>query len=345
MSQTDHTNAKHVATRVKMTDIARLSGVSTSTVSRALKNSPLIPQETRQRIQELAKNMNYAVNVGAANLRLNAVNTVAMVHLGDGLRRVSDPFLLSMIGGVADQLEAAGMNLLITRLDDQRADQVAAMVSSGQVAGLLFIGQQGWHNYLNHLAHRQIPIAVWGASLPDADYRVVGTNNLEGGFKATQHLIQQGCRKIAFVGDINFPEGKLRYQGYLKAMAASGLHPDPLLLHPFIFGEESTRFAVQTWVKNQNNFDGVFACSDVAAINIISTLKVMGINVPQDVKVVGYDDIPMASYIHPALTTIRQPLQDAAKHLVELLTEAMSGLARRNILLETQLITRQSTQA
>jgi DNA-binding LacI/PurR family transcriptional regulator len=345
MKQSKHigTDAETKPKKVQMTDIARLAGVSASTVSRALKDSPLIPDETKSRIQELAKSLHYSVNVGAANLRSKTVNTVALVHLGDNLQRISDPFLLSMVGHIADELEALGMSLLLTKFDVEKQEQLPAMVGGGQVAGLIVVGQLGWHHYLNELARRQVPIVVWGAAMPDAEYRQVGTDNLKGGYMATKHLIDVGCSRIAFVGDVNYPEGRMRYDGYKRALIDAGLVVDPVLFHPFLFGEASTRAAVEQWMSTGHDFDGVFAASDVAAINVLSALNGRGKRVPNDVKLVGYDDIPMASYLHPSLTTVRQSTEEAAKNLVKLLNEALAGRPRRSVMLETKLVVREST--
>ncbi|MEN9887191.1 MAG: HTH-type transcriptional repressor CytR [Pseudomonadota bacterium] len=343
---TDKTTAQEKSSsrkRMQMADIARMAGVSTSTVSRALNGSPLIPEATRARIAELARSLNYTVNVGAANLRKRDVQTVALVHLGDTMQRISDPFLLSMVGHVADGLESRGMNLLLTRLNGDRIDQIPAMVQGGQVAGLIVIGQLGWHDYLNELASQGLPLVVWGAVLPDAMYRAVGSDNILGGYLATRHLIEQGCQSIAFVGDTHHPEGRLRHQGYAKAISEAGHAVDPLLFHPFLFGEEGTREAVARWIDSGHVFDGVFAASDIAAVNVISALSSRGLDVPGQVKVVGYDDIPMASYVHPSLTTIRQPTDVAGQALVELLFEALQGQPRRSVVLSTELVVRESS--
>lgn len=328
---------------MQMADIARLAGVSTSTVSRALNGSDLIPEATRNRIVELARSLNYTVNVGAANLRKRDVQTMALVHLGDNMQRVSDPFLLSMVGHVADALEARGMNLLLTRLCDDRIDRIPAMVQGGEVAGLIVIGQLQWHDYLNELARLGIPLAVWGAVLPDAHYRVVGSDNALGGYLATHHLIEQGCRSIAFVGDIGYPEGKLRHDGYLRAMAEAGLPVDEALMHPLLFGEAGTRDAVARWIDTGHRFDGVFAGSDIAAINVMSALSSRGLEVPAQVKVVGYDDILLARHMHPSLSSVRQPTDQAGEALVMLLFEALRGERPRSVVLDTQLVVRESS--
>ena len=329
--------------RVQMADIARLAGVSTSTVSRALSASPLIPEVTRQRITELARSLHYQVNIGAANLRKRDIQTVGVVVLGDSMQTISDPFILSILGAVADALDERGMSLLLTRLSVARQAQMEAMVDSGQVAGLIVIGQLSWHEHLNTLARRGIPMAVWGACVPDAVYPVVGGDNASGGYLATRHLLQQGCRRIAFFGDISHPEAGLRHQGYARALREAGIEPDPRLLQSFQFGDSQIRAVIDGWLDQQPEIDAVFASADIAAISLMGALKERGLDVPARVRVVGYDDITLAAYLHPSLTTVRQPTEVAGRALVELLFEAVAGSPRRSVMLPAELIVRDST--
>lgn len=327
-----------------MADIARMAGVSSSTVSRALSGSALIPEATRERILELARSLNYQVNVGAANLRKRSVQTVGVVVLGDSMQAISDPFILNLFGSVADALDEQGYSVLLTRLNNSRQAQMQALVTSGQVAGLVVIGQLTWHEHLNRLFHAGLAFSVWGAALPDAAYPVVGGDNEQGGYLAASHLLLRGCKKIAFLGDIDHPEAGLRYAGYLRAHREAGITPDARLRQSVLFGEPMLLNVVQDWLSQDLAFDGVFATSDVAAITLISALNARGIDVPRDVKVVGYDDIDMAGHVFPSLTSIRQPTKLAGKALVTLLNEAQSGLARRSVVLPTELIERDSTR-
>jgi len=327
-----------------MADIARMAGVSSSTVSRALSGSALIPEATRERILELARSLNYQVNVGAANLRKRSVQTVGVVVLGDSMQAISDPFILSLFGSVADALDEQGASVLLTRLNDERKAQMQSLVSSGQVSGLVVIGQLTWHDHLNRLVHSGLPFSVWGAALPDAAYPVVGGDNEQGGYLATSHLLSRGCRRIAFLGDISHPEAGLRYAGYLRAHREAGVTPDTRLRQSVLLGEPMLQGVVQDWLAQGLTFDAVFAISDVAAIALISALKARGIAVPGDVKVVGYDDIDMAQHVFPSLTSIRQPTRLAGRELVALLSEAQSGMARRSVILPTELIERDSTR-
>lgn len=329
--------------RVQMTDIARMAGVSASTVSRALSGSPLIPEPTRTRITELARSLNYRINVGAANLRKRGVQTIGVVILGDNEQMISDPFLLSILGSVADALDERGVSLLLTRLKKDRQHVLSDLVESGQVGGLIVIGQLTLHEHLNELSRQGFPMVVWGANLPDALYPVVGGDNAMGGFLATQHLIEHGCRRIAFFGDIAHPEAGLRYQGYTRALLEAGIEPDPNLLQSFLFGDSRVRGVINHWLDQQFSFDGIFASSDVTAISLIGTLTERNIAVPSQVRLVGYDDIALAQNVHPSLSTIRQPTHEAGRALVDLLFDAIEGQPRRSVVLPASLIVRESS--
>ena len=330
--------------RVQMADIARLAGVSTATVSRALSGSPLIPEPTRQRIADLARSLNYRVNVSAANLRKRDVQTVGVVILGDSMQAISDPFLLSILGTVADTLDEHGMSLLLTRLKEGQTHRLSEMVESGQVNGLIVIGQLTWHEHLNKLAVRGIPMAVWGACLPDALYPMVGGDNEQGGYLATRHLIQHGSQRIAYFGDITHPEAGARHQGFLRALHEAGLQEDQRLRQTFLFGDTRIRASIDEWLSRDLSFDAIFAASDVTAISILGALKERGIDVPGRVKVVGYDDIALAEHVHPSLSSIRQPTVAAGKALVSLLLDAIAGQPRRTVVLPAHLVERESSR-
>ena len=331
--------------RLQMADIARLAGVSTSTVSRALNKSPLIGEETRSRIEALAKSLNYSINVGAQNLRLKQNRTVAVVVPFDSSSRqhLSDPFFLGIIGSIADALTDRGYDMLLTRVDAEELDAASQIYDTGRAIGVILIGQWRHHDQLNQMAARKVPIVVWGAQIPQQLYVTVGSDNVAGGRLACSHLLQQGRRRIAFFGDVQLPEVAHRYQGYCQALAAAGIALDESLVLPAAFTEEGARLAVETLQSRVSSFDAVFACSDLLAMTAINLFRQAGLRVPEDVAVVGYDDIALARYFHPPLSTVQQPIAAAGEALVKAVLRLADYETTAPELLPTELIVRQSS--
>lgn len=331
--------------RLQMADIARLAGVSTSTVSRALAGSKLVSEETRLRIIELARSLKYTINIGAQNLRMKQNRTVGVVIPYDPATRqhLSDPFFLSMLGSLADALTEQGFDMLVSRVDAEQLDAAAAPFDTGRVIGIVLIGQWRHHEQLNQLAARHVPIVVWGAQLPQQLYCTVGGDNLAGGELAAAHLIAQGRCNIAFFGDINLPEVGQRYTGQCRALAKAGIAVDPRLQISVSFLPDGGRLAVEELLRREVPFDAVFAGSDLMAMTAINTLRQLGLDVPGRVAVVGYDDIELASYFHPPLTTVQQPIREAGRALVASLLELTEGRPAPSLQLPTQLIVRASS--
>ena len=333
--------------KIQMADIARLAGVSISTVSRALNGSPLINEETRARITELARSLSYTINLGAKNLRSGENRTVGVVipYLSDNRQHVTDPFFLGMLGSLADHLTDQNFDLLFSRIEADAIDEVANLVDSGRVCGIIIIGQWGQHERLNQLARRQLPFVVWGGQLPQQMYCSVGSDNFNGGLLATAHLLGLGRKRVVFMGDRDATEAQQRYQGYLAAHAAHGLAPDSALYLPSPFTEPEAQSAMVDFLRRDVAFDALFAASDLIAINAMGVMGAQGLNVPHDVSVVGYDDVGMAAHSFPPLTTVRQPLDLAGAALVDgLLKVIRQGHADPQVV-PTDLVIRASTCA
>jgi DNA-binding LacI/PurR family transcriptional regulator len=329
-----------------MADIARLAGVSVSTVSRALAGSKVVNEETRRRVSELARQLNYTINVGAQNLRLKQNRTVAVVvpFDPDTRQHLSDPFFLSLIGSLADALTDRGYEMLLSRVDASALNLGAQSYEAGRAAGIVLVGQWRHHDQLNEMAIRGVPLVVWGGQLPGQSYATVGSENRQGGLLATRHLIAQGAKRIAFFGDPQLPEVGLRHEGYLQALKEARRKADPQLLCPAPFVDEAIVAEVERLVASGAPFDAIFAASDLMAMTIVSTLRRLGRNVPDDVLVAGYDDIELARYFHPPLTTVRQPIVEAGRALIDELMSQLSGARPRSSLLPTTLQVRESTR-
>ncbi|WP_284332864.1 LacI family DNA-binding transcriptional regulator [Dyella flagellata] len=333
--------------RMQMADIARLAGVSTSTVSRALKGSKLVNDETRQRIEQIASQFHYTVNQLAMSLRSGTNRTIAVVvpYEKDRRQNFTDPFLHGMIGALADVLTERDYEMLLVRMEAGQLPSIGSLVDAGRTAGIILIGQWHHHDQLNTIADRHLPLVVWGAQLPQQRYHCVGGQNTVGGRLAGEHLLGQGCRSIAFLGDRDLPEVEQRYRGFTAALRKHGVKHDPALRKDIPFLAPDARRATLEWIDHGVVPDGLFAASDLLAMAAIGALRERGLDVPKDVLVVGYDDVDFAAHFHPSLTTVRQPVQLGAEAMVDTLLDLLGQTpAAHAPELPTQLIVRESSQ-
>ena len=331
--------------RLQMADIARMAGVSVSTVSRALSGSALVNAETRSRVVDLAKSLNYTINQGAQNLRLQKNRTVAVVVPYDAASRqhISDPFFLAIVGSIADALTDQGHEVLLSRVDAEDLGRAVAPYDAGRVVGVIIIGQWRHHDQLNELAARHVPLVVWGAEMPQQLYCTVGGDNRDGGYQATRHLIKGGRKRILFLGDPQLPEVRLRRQGYLDALKEAGIKADRQWLLDVPFEEAAARRRLDEAYRDGIVFDSVVACSDLLALQAVRAVRATGRSVPGDVSITGYDDAPLAAWSDPPLTTVHQPVDQAGRLIVEALLAQLRGQPPRSRTMPVKLVVRKST--
>ncbi len=327
-----------------MQDIARMAGVSESTVSRALAGSPLVAQKTRARILELARAARYTVNESARNLRQRKSRTIEVVIPieAHGRQQISDPFFLDMLGSIADALALREYDMLLSKRAPWANGGRRNPLLTGRADGIIIIGQGRQCTALANFARDNKPVAVWGAHLPGNDYVVVGSDNRLGGKKATAHLLQLGRRRIAFLGDTEQPEIALRHQGYLDALHEAGVKAQPALSINAPFDSAEAFAAAKALIESGEAFDAIVAASDVIAMSAIAALRQAGIAVPEDVSVTGYDNIASSAWFSPPLTTISQSIDKGGAALVEALFDQIKGGAGRSVVLPAELIVRGS---
>ena len=332
---------------LQMADIARLAGVSVSTVSRALSGSTLVNEATRNRVVELARSMNYTINQGAQNLRLQKNRTISVVVPYDSKARqhISDPFFLAIVGSLADALTEEGYEMLLSRVDEEKLGSVAQPYDARRVIGVIVIGQWLHDEQLNQLADRKVPMVVWGAEMPDQRYCTVGGDNREGGRLATQHLLEQGRKQLLFLGDPRLPEVRWRYQGHADALQAAGLEVEDDRLLDVPFDEVAARQQLDEVLASGLPVDGVVACSDLLALQAVRAVRATGRRVPEDVAVTGYDDARLAAWSDPPLTTVHQPVDEAGRCIVEALLSQIKGEEPRSRTMPVNLVVRKSTQS
>jgi len=336
-----------VGMKVKMSDIARMAGVSSSTVSRALSDHPSIPEATRTSIQDLAAKHGYVINRAARNFRQSMTQTIAVaVPLGHEREQlISDPFFLRLFGYLADEISQRHYDILLVREPSPDANWLGRLVRSQRADGFIIVGQSNQHRALNLAAGAFRPLVVFGSELRDQAYCSVGSDNLEGGRLAADHLLRSGRKRILFIGPAELPQIDLRLAGYAKAHADHGLAVNHALTLPAHFTGTSAFDQVKDAISRGLTFDGVFAASDGIALSAIRAIEAAGLRCPQDVSVVGFDDSDLASQSRPALTTIRQNIPGVAATLVDHLFRRLEGEDTETTVLPVELVIRDSAPA
>lgn len=312
-------------------DIAHRAGVSQATVSRALRDSPLVNPKTREKVKRIARELNYQVDHAAAGLRSQSSNTLAILLFEDPTTDDSqiNPFFLSMLGNITRAAARRNYDVLVS-FQQLSNDWHIKYQASNRADGLILLGYgdyRGFADKVDKLIRADACFVVWGATGPELRDRTIGCDNVTGAFDATRHLIGLGRKNIAFFGGTsdNCPELKQRYEGYCKALTSAGMQIDPDLQFDTDFQETSGAAATAKLLASERPFDAIFAASDLLAIGAIKRLRTAGVRVPIDVSVVGFDDIPAASYFNPSLTTVQQNTIAASEQLVKQVIRMIDG--------------------
>ncbi|MGN6280120.1 MAG: LacI family DNA-binding transcriptional regulator [Sphingomonas sp.] len=333
---TDNGNGK-----TTLEDLARLAGVSISTVSRALNDQPLISTRTKQRIWALAREHDYPFRASMPQAPIGAAGSIAIVtpNMRGRPLPLSHPFFLELLASIGEAARDRGCDFTVSHVAPANLDDLVVTTTTSRADGVIFLGQSMLHDELNQLADTGARFVVWGAHINGQRYRSIGSDNLLGGRRATLHLARLGRRRILFMGGSD-PEAQQRRRGYREALEESGFEYDAKLVCEVEFELETAEAALANLLHRGIAFDGIVAASDVIALGAIRALRRAGLGVPEDVSVVGYDDMLLSRLSTPALSTIRQDNQRAGQLLVSsILDAAVEGLPS---LLPTELIIRES---
>lgn len=330
-------------------DIAYLAGVSQPTVSRALRGSPTVNEETRKRILQIAQELNYKVDKNASSLRSQQCGTLALLFFEDPTLDDSfiNPFFLSMLGALTRACAVQGYDLLIS-FQQLSTNWHTDYQDSKKADGLILLGYGDYleyHERLEQLVARGTHFVCWGAVLPGQPGIAIGCDNFQGGKDITHHLLERGRRNIAFVGHASnhYPEFFDRYRGYTQALTETGMAVAPQLQIDAFTTEQSGYDAACTLLDRGVTFDGMFCASDLIAIGAMRALQERGCRIPEDVAVAGFDDIPTARFANPSLTTVHQDTKVAATLLVESLLASIHGEPIESRSIAPSLVVRQST--
>lgn len=336
-------------TKATSFDIAHLAGVSQSTVSRALCNSPLVNKETREKVQKIASELNYKVDKNASSLRTQRSKTIALLLFEDPSSDDSqiNPFFISMLGSITKACSSAGYDLLVS-FQNLQDDWHAEYEDSNKADGIILLGYGDYIDYqtkLEQLAKQETHFVRWGAHDPNHPGISVGCHNYQGGYKVTEHLISRGRTRFAFIGeaDSHAPEFMARFQGMENALIQHNLIDHFIGQFDAIFtleaGEEATQMLLEEGVLP----DAIVCASDLIAIGVQRAMQAKGLQCPHDIAVVGFDNIPVSEFTNPPLTTVKQDTQKAGKVLVDKLLRLIEGEPASDMLIPTELVIRESS--
>ena len=335
----DNSNSK-----TTLEDLAKLAGVSISTVSRALNDQPLISTRTKQRIWALAREHDYPFRQSMPQAPIGAEGSIVIVtpNMHGRPLPLSHPFFLELLANIGEAARDRDCDFTVSHVAPRSLDDLITTTTTSRANGVIFLGQSMLHEEFNELAESDAKFVVWGAHIPGQRYRSIGSDNLLGGRRATLHLARLGRRRILFIGGSD-PEAVQRRRGYLEALQEAGLEADPKLVCQVEFELESAEAAVSRLLRQGVSFDGIFAASDLIALGAIRALRRADIRVPEDVSVVGYDDMLLSRLSTPALSTVRQDTLLAGKLLVSSILD--SETEDLPTFLPTELIVRESCGA
>ncbi len=335
--------------RVTSFDIAYRAGVSQATVSRALSGSPLVTLDTRRRIEQIARELNYKVDKNASNLRRQHSVTLALLLFEDPTSDDSliNPFFLSMLGSITRACARQGYDLLIS-FQQLSKDWHADYQDTHKADGLILLGYGDYlasRSNFERLVEQGTHFVRWGAVVEGQPGISIGCDNVRGGLILTEHLLRTGRRSIAFLGDVSphCPEYRDRYRGHVRALEAAGIAVQPELQIDAVDSTEATGYrALGELLDRGVEFDAAFAASDLLAMGAMHALADRGVRVPDDVAVGGFDDIPMASFANPPLTTVLQDTKRAGELLVDHLLHQIRGEEVSSVMLPPKLVIRRS---
>ena len=326
-------------------EVSRHAGVSPATVSRVLNGNVPVADDTRRRVLDAVNKLNYRPNAFARGLVTNRSGGIGVV-----VNEISSPFYSGIVNGIEEVVEAADMHLIVSsghadaKFERRAAEYLLERRSDALILHLETLSDYELLGWLEDNLPEDVPIVIVGRHLTELAGRCIYLDNEKGGCLATQHLIDEGHRHIAHIsGPLAMKDSRDRLNGYRHALEAAGLYFDESYVLEANFTEEGGQHAAQRLLERGLDLTAIFAANDQMAAGVLHTLRENGLDVPSDISLVGYDDVFIARYLYPALTTIQQPLREMGRAAAQLALAALDKKeteVRRKF--EPELVRRQS---
>lgn len=334
--------------RATSVDVAKEAGVSRSTVSFVLNNVTTIGinEATRQRVLDAAKRLNYHPDASGRKLVSGKSSTIGLVLQQSADQVFADAFLLSVMLGIEEAVSQRGYHVLLKPYDPARLKGYSQLVSENLVDGIILSGPRQDDAEIQKLHQSGFPIVLMG-QLSGCSLPFVDINAVEGAAIATRHLLQLGHRRIGLItnASLQYTSAQQRREGYLNALTAAGIVSEEAWIREGAYTSASGYEAMQHLLASPILPTAVFVASDVVAIGAMQAIRHAGKRIPEDIAVVGFDDVPVAAYVDPPLTTIRLPAFKLGLKAGEQLTKLIRGkpLEHQGELLDIELVVREST--
>ena len=334
--------------RVSIKDIARAADVSHSTVSRALSDSPLVNAETKARIQQLAQEMGYSPDAQARSLVMGRTYTIGLV-----VTTITDPFFGQVVEAIENTALDHGYSVILATSRSEPDREIAAveMMHSKRVDGVIVASSRVGALYQDHLEQLGVPIVLLNShSMQSGPYTFsISVDDRHGACQATEHLARLGHRRIAYVtGPADHSNNIERLAGYQQALAEAGIDPDPSLIVGGTGRTGGGERALPRLMALDEPPSAVFCYNDMTAIGLMRGARRAGLSIPGELAVVGFDDIPFASFVNPSLTTIAQPKAEMGRQAMQMVLALVPDQDPKdsvvsNITLRGRLIVRESS--
>ncbi len=336
------------ASRVTSRDVAERAGVSRTTVSLVLNRvkGARISEETRQRVLKAARELNYYPNAAARSLASRKTRTIGFVLCQSPDRIFADAFLPEVLRGVGEVAQQRDFRILLQSVEDVAApDAYIGLVREKRIDGIILSGPRSDDHQLPKLKEEGFPVVLLG-QLKGSGISFVDVDNVGAAKMATEHLIRLGHRRIGMITNapLAYTASQDRLRGYQLALEENGIGYDERLVRYGDFREEGGYRAMEQLLELTEPLTAVFVASDLVAFGAMEAIKARGLRIPQDIALVGFDDVRLANYVDPPLTTVRLPAYELGRHAMDMLFKMIEGedLEGNGVLLETELIIRES---
>ncbi|ANJ07634.1 MULTISPECIES: LacI family DNA-binding transcriptional regulator [Streptomyces] len=339
--------------RPTLEEVAARAGVGRGTVSRVINGSPRVSDATRAAVEAAVAELGYVPNTAARALAANRTDAIALVVPEPETRFFAEPYFSDMLKGVGSELADTEMQLLLIFAgSDRERERLAQYLAAHRVDGVLLVSVHADDPLPDLLSQLEIPAVISGPRSAAESLASVDSDNYGGARSAVEHLLARGCRRIAHItGRLDVYGAQRRVDGYREALRDAGVAVDEDLIEAGDFTEDGGRRAMRELLRRAPDVDAVFAASDVTAAGARQVLREAGRRIPEDVALVGYDDSAIARHMEPPLTSVRQPIEEMGRAMIDLLlTEiadrrpaASRGLERHQVVLATELVERTSS--